>query len=64
MEKKTALVPGGWKEVYLSIKGMITVRRELQQQHLSDLLSGAGTSRERSSRDVPARQQITRVLLP
>ena len=35
-----------------------------RQQHPSDLLSGAGTSRERSSRDVPAGQQITRVLLP
>ena len=41
------------------LKGLITVRRELRQQHPSDLLSGAGTSRERSSRDVPARQQIT-----
>ena len=46
------------------IKGLITVGRELRQQHPSDLLSGAGTSRERSSRDVPAGQQITRVLLP
>ena len=35
-------------------KGLITVGRELRQQHPSDLLSGAGTSRERSSRDVPA----------
>ena len=39
-------------------KGLITVGRELRQQHPSDLLSGAGTSRERSSRDVPAGQQI------
>ena len=31
-------------------KGLITVGRELRQQHPSDLLSGAGTSRERSSR--------------
>ena len=46
------------------IKVLITVGRELRQQHPSDLLSGAGTSRERSSRDVPAGQQITRVLLP
>ena len=46
------------------IKGLITGGRELRQQHPSDLLSGAGTSRERSSRDVPAGQQITRVLLP
>ena len=45
-------------------KGLITGGRELRQQHPSDLLSGAGTSRERSSRDVPAGQQITRVLLP
>ena len=45
-------------------KGLITVGRELRQQHPSDLLSGAGTSRERSSRDVPTGQQITRVLLP
>ena len=30
-------------------KGSIMVRRELQQQHPSDWLSGAGTSRERSS---------------
>ena len=29
-------------------KGLITVGRELRQQHPSDLLSGAGTSRERS----------------
>ena len=36
------------------LKGLITVGRELRQQHPSDLLSGAGTSRERSSRDVPA----------
>ena len=28
------------------IKGLITVGRELQQQHPSDLLCGAGTSRE------------------
>ena len=35
-------------------KGLITVGRELRQQHPSYLLSGAGTSRERSSRDVPA----------
>ena len=48
----------------LQFKGLITVGRELRQQHPSDLLSGAGTSRERSSRDVPAGQQITRVLLP
>ena len=41
-------------------KGLITVGRELRQQHPSDLSSGAGTSRERSSRDVPAGQQITR----
>ena len=34
------------------IKGLITVGREWRQQHPSDLLSGAGTSRERSSRDV------------
>ena len=46
------------------IKGLITVGRELRQQHPSDLLSGTGTSQERSSRDVPAGQQITRVLLP
>ena len=45
------------------IKGLITVGRELRQQHPSDLLSGAGTSCERSSRDAPARQQITRVLV-
>ena len=45
-------------------KGLITVGRELRQQHPSDLLSGARTSRERSSRDVPAGQQITRVFLP
>ena len=59
------------------IKGLITVGRELRQQHPSDLLSGAGTSLERRfvvrRRDVPraqlegrpgAGQQITRVLLP
>ena len=50
--------------VMVIVKGLITVGRELRQQHPSDLLSGAGTSRERSSRDVPAGQQITRVLLP
>ena len=43
---------------YVVFKGLITVGRELRQQHPSDLLSGAGTSRERSSRDVPAGQQI------
>ena len=32
---------------YNVFKGLIMVRRELRQQHLSDLLSGAGTSRER-----------------
>ena len=41
-------------------KGLITVGRKLRQQHPSDLLSGAGPPRERSSRDVPAGQQITR----
>ena len=51
-------------DVQTLFKGLITVGRELRQQHPSDLLSGAGTSRERSSRDVPAGQQITRVLLP
>ena len=30
------------------VKGLITVGRELRQQHPSDLLSGAGTSRERT----------------
>ena len=49
---------------YTLFKGLIMVGREFRQQHPSDLLSGAGTSRERSSRDVPAGQQITRVLLP
>ena len=49
---------------YWQFKGLITVGRELRQQHPSDLLSGAGTSRERSSRDVHAGQQITRVLFP
>ena len=44
-------------------KGLITVVWELRQQHPSDMLSGAGTSREHSLRDVPARQQITRGLL-
>ena len=46
------------------IKGLITVGRDSRQQHRCDLLSGAGTSREHSLRDVPAGQQITRVLLP
>ena len=46
------------------LKGLITVGKELRQQHLSDLLSGAGTPLELRSRDVPAGQQITRVLLP
>ena len=32
------------------LKELITVGRELRQQHPSDLLSGAGMSRERSSR--------------
>ena len=36
------------------LKGLITVGRELRQQHPSDLLSGAGTSLELRSRDVPA----------
>ena len=45
-------------------KGLITVGRELRQKHPSDLLSGAEMSRERSSKDVTAGQQITRVLLP
>ena len=53
-----------WGLVMHIFKGLITVGRELRQQHPSDLLSGAGTSRERSSRDVLAGQQITRVLLP
>ena len=35
---------------YMLFKGLITVGRELRQQHPSDLLSGAGMSRERSSR--------------
>ena len=35
-------------------KGLITVGRELRQQHPRDLLSGAGTSLELRSRDVPA----------
>ena len=48
-----------WLLIHAGIKGLITVGRELWQQHPSDLLSGAGTSRERSSRDVPAGQQIT-----
>ena len=48
----------------LWFKILITVRRELRQQHPSDLLTGAGTSRERSSRDVPAGQQITSVINP
>ena len=34
-------------------KGLITVGRELRQQHPSDLLSGAGTSRERSRNSRP-----------
>ena len=46
------------------IKGLITVGRELRQQHPSDLLSGDGTSQERSSRDVPAGQQINPVINP
>ena len=45
--------------LYALVKGLITVGRELRQQHPSDLLSGAGTSRGRSSRDVPAGQQNT-----
>ena len=32
------------------LKGLITIGRELRQQPPSDVLSGAGTSRERSSR--------------
>ena len=32
-----------------SFKGLITVGRELRQQHPSDLLSGAGTSRRRTT---------------
>ena len=48
-----------WTLLHHWFKGLITVGRELRQQHPSDLLSGAGTSRERSSRDVPAGQQIT-----
>ena len=42
----------GWVDILF--KGLITVGRELRHKHPSDLLSGAGTSRERSSRDVPA----------
>ena len=43
-----------------SFKRLITVGRELRQQHPRDLLSSAGTSQEHSSSDVPARQQISR----
>ena len=51
-------VQGTWEIklfwLFTSIKGLITVGRELRQQHPRDLLSGAGTSRELRSRDVPA----------
>ena len=33
-----------WLLIHAGIKGLITVGRELRQQHPSDLLSGAGTS--------------------
>ena len=52
------------ENAHAMFKGLITVGRELRQQHPRDLLPGARTSRERSSRDVPTGQQITRVLLP
>ena len=51
-ETELYFVSGLW--IAYLLKGLITVGRELRQQHPSDLLSGAGTSRERSSRDVPA----------
>ena len=38
-----------WTLIHAGNKGLITVWRELRQQHPSDLLSGAGTSRERNS---------------
>ena len=43
-------------------KGLITAGRELRQQHPSDLLSGAMTSQECSSRDVPAGQVALHIL--
>ena len=46
--------------VRMMLKGLITTGRELRQQHPSDLLSGGGTSGERSSGDIPIGQQIKR----
>ena len=45
-------------------KGLITVGRELRQQHPSDLLSGGDVPRAALSGRPGAGQQITRVLLP
>ena len=50
--------------VFLLIKGLITVGRELRQQHPSDLLSGAGTPRERSSRGCCCRNSRPTVINP
>ena len=44
---------GVWLLIQVGIKELITVGRELRQQHPSDLLSGAGTSRERSRNSRP-----------
>ena len=50
--------------VFLLIKGLITVGRELRQHHPSDLLSGAGTPRERSSRGCCCRNSRPTVINP
>ena len=44
--------------------GLITVGRELRQQHPRDLLSGGDVPRAALSGRPGAGQQITRVLLP
>ena len=44
--------------------GLITVSRELRQQHPRDLLSGGDAPRDALSGRPGAGQQITRVLLP
>ena len=43
---------------YVWFEGLIMVGGELWQEHLSDLLCGAGTSQKPTSREVPTRQQI------
>ena len=56
-----AVEPGFLCRTSVIIKGLITVGRELRQQYPSDLLSGAGTSRERSHYNMTKQRYITRL---